>query len=246
MRAAIFVFALAACAHAEESDDDAGSVGDAHADAHAALDGMTPMPDAAIAMEATVADVATIDTGTSDATSTNDASVATHVVFASSVPYDGNLGGLSGADAKCQTLATAAGLSGAFKAWLSDSTTPASQRLTHASTPYVLVDSTVVANDWAGLTSGTLLHAINLDENGQTPAAGTYKCTSDPTVWTHTDTTGAILTNTGHCSDWSSTTATTTSAGSSVYKASPFWTNACQLGGAGVCAKTASLYCLEQ
>src|SRR5215212_6677746 len=41
-------------------------------------------------------------------------------VFLSSITYDGNLGGLSGADAKCQGLAAVAGLPGIYKAWLSD------------------------------------------------------------------------------------------------------------------------------
>src|SRR5207248_2675590 len=41
-------------------------------------------------------------------------------VFVTSVMYDGNLGGLAGADAKCQARATAASLSGTYKAWLSD------------------------------------------------------------------------------------------------------------------------------
>ena len=60
---------------------------------------------------------------------------------------------------------------------------------------------------------------------------GTYGCTSDPSVWSHTSTGGGILTNTGSCTDWSSTSA---------------WTNICQIGGTGVCAKTASLYCIQQ
>ena len=42
-------------------------------------------------------------------------------VFVSSQTYDGNLGGLAGADAKCQGLADAAGLKGTFKALLLDS-----------------------------------------------------------------------------------------------------------------------------
>lgn len=42
------------------------------------------------------------------------------VVFVTSGLFDGNLGGLAGADAKCQNAAAGANLTGTFKAWLSD------------------------------------------------------------------------------------------------------------------------------
>src|SRR5262249_60557677 len=82
------------------------------------------------------------------------------LVFVSSTTYTGNLGGLSGADAKCQSLATSAGHAGTFKAWLSDDVTDAKSRLTHSTMPYVLVDGTIVATGFTDLTSGTLRHAI--------------------------------------------------------------------------------------
>jgi hypothetical protein len=245
---------LAGCAHAiDESSDDAGSSIDAAAAPDAGRDAISVSAapadvvpsqdvDAGIVDAATTPDVGTVDVVDAGPT---DSGTVQQIVFVSSTLYDGNLGGLSGADSKCQSLATAASLKGAFKAWLSDSTSSASSRLTHATTPYVLVDSTVVAKNWTGLTSGTLLHAIDLTETGQTPSKGTYGCSSDPSVWSHTDTSGASLTNTGSCSDWQSTTATTTHAGSSLYT-SWAWTNACQIGGTGVCAKTAALYCVQQ
>jgi hypothetical protein len=167
------------------------------------------------------------------------------IIFISSALYDGNLGGLGGADAKCQALATAASLPGMFKAWLSDSIVFAGQRLAHSKAPYVLVDKTVVANDWFGLTSGTLLHAINLTETGGPPPTGTYGCgNTTQTVWSHTNTQGSAASG-GTCSDWTSTSATTTHAGSYLYK-SWAWTDFCQLSGAGMCSKTAALYCIEQ
>lgn len=87
-------------------------------------------------------------------------------VFITSQVFNGNLGGLAGADAKCQQLATAAGLGGTYKAWLSDSTTDARDRLTHATVPYRLVDGTTVANDFTDLTDGSLDAPINRAENG--------------------------------------------------------------------------------
>jgi hypothetical protein len=41
-------------------------------------------------------------------------------VFVTSTVHDGNLGGLAGADAICNSLASDAGLPGTYKAWLSD------------------------------------------------------------------------------------------------------------------------------
>ena len=69
-------------------------------------------------------------------------------VFVTSSTFDGNLGGLAGADVKCQGAATTAGLPGTFRAWLSDSTTSASARLTHSALPYALVNDVQVADDF--------------------------------------------------------------------------------------------------
>jgi hypothetical protein len=88
------------------------------------------------------------------------------VVFVTSVGFRGNFGGVAGADAKCQARADAVKLAGTYKAWLSGaelSSSP-SVRFTHPDVPYVLVDGSVVADNWADLTDGTLQHAINLSE----------------------------------------------------------------------------------
>src|SRR5262249_30255879 len=55
-------------------------------------------------------------------------------------------------------------------------------RFTHASVPYVLVNGTVIANDWADLTDGTLAAPINVTEGGSTLAPGeeAWTGTSDP------------------------------------------------------------------
>jgi len=50
-------------------------------------------------------------------------------VFVTSSSWNGNLGGLSGAGAKCQQAADAAGLGGTWVAWLSDSTYDAKDRI---------------------------------------------------------------------------------------------------------------------
>ena len=103
-------------------------------------------------------------------------------VFVTEATFSGNLGGLGGADARCEEAAQAAGLAGSYRAWISgrtQSNQDAAGRLSHATAPYRLVNGTAVANDWSGLTSGTLLHAINLTETGNVVPQGSR-------VWTNT------------------------------------------------------------
>jgi hypothetical protein len=117
-------------------------------------------------------------------------------VFLSSILYDGNLGGLSGADAKCQALADAAGVSGIYKAWLSDSTGAPISRFTPSSGPYRLVNGTTIAGNWADLTDGNLAAPITVTETGG--SVGPI-----PLVWTYTLSNGTAGGAFGHCENWS-------------------------------------------
>ena len=81
--------------------------------------------------------------------------------------YDGNLGGLAGADSKCQARADAAGLGGSWNAWLSDDAESASSRITRSSGPYTRVDGVLVANNWDDLTDGSLQNPLSIDEFGR-------------------------------------------------------------------------------
>ncbi len=98
----------------------------------------------------------------------------------------GNLNGPAGADAICQALAGAADLPGTFKAWLSTTTASAASRLTHSSHPYRLVDGTVLANDWADLTDGSISVSIHETETGAS--------VSPEFVWTNTASDGTAAT----------------------------------------------------
>ncbi len=96
----------------------------------------------------------------------------TKLVFLTSATYDGNdFGGLSGADDECQALADAAGLSGDFRAWISDSfSSPASDgTFVQSDVPYVRLDGVMVASSWADLVDGTILAQIEVDEEGNHP-----------------------------------------------------------------------------
>jgi len=94
-------------------------------------------------------------------------------VFVSSTQSNGDLGGVAGADATCNALAVAAGLTGSYKAWLSDDIEGPATTFTQSSAPYTLVNDAVVAFDWADLTDGSLVNPIVLDENG-VDSAGVY------------------------------------------------------------------------
>jgi len=118
-------------------------------------------------------------------------------VFITSGQYNGDFGGLEGADALCQSLAEGAGLPGTYMAWLSDDTeSPSSRFLNQATGDYKMTNDTVVANGWSQLVSGSLLAAIRRTEN-DTDKTGE--------VWTNTTSSGTVDSTTNNCSEWSST-----------------------------------------
>jgi hypothetical protein len=162
------------------------------------------------------------------------------LVFITRSPRTGNLGGLAGADARCQALAKAAGLPGAYKAWLSDSTGAPRTRFRNPTGPYVWVDGTTkVADDWLDLTSGTLDRPINMTEDGAQFAGPAV-------VWTHTridGNAGGFGTNL-HCENWS-TTADDVQGNTGIATATDVdWT--APLTGTASCGSTARLYCFQQ
>ncbi len=123
-------------------------------------------------------------------------------VFLSSVQYSGALGGLVGADAKCQANASAAGLRGVYRAWLADSTHSAATRLTHAPVPYVLVSGLAIARSWTDLLSDSgLLVLFDLNELGQRISSHPP---STQTFWSGSDRWGAPVAD-RTCGDWTST-----------------------------------------
>jgi len=184
-----------------------------------------------------------------------DALTADRIVFTTSRKYSANLNGLLGADLLCTTLAGSAQLPGTYKAWLSDNTTgPASPgRMTHSTGHYVLVNGTQVASGWDGLTSGTLLHAIDLSELGSTPPTSTAGSNggcdaSTDTHFVYTNTYGSgtpkYMVGSDNCSDW--TVVNMLSAGMTGHwnSAGSDWTAACY--GGLTCKGSAAIYCVQQ
>lgn len=173
-------------------------------------------------------------------------------VFVTSTLHTGNFGGVTGADLKCQQRASAAGLPGTYKAWLSGSTLASSPsvRFTKSTTlPYVLVDGTVIANNWADLTDGTLQHAINVTELN-TPAS-----TNLVYSFTRIDGTPGLFGSSStncyggdcHCNNWNSVATqgspTPGSASGQTSKSNDDWTD---YSFGNFCGGNYPIYCFEQ
>ncbi len=126
-------------------------------------------------------------------------------VFLTSELVSGDLGGLDGADARCQEFATEAGLPGRYRAWLSDFTGSPSTRFTQSSSPYFLLDGTVIAQNWADLTDGEIASPISVFEDGTpfTPSSSLLD-----SVWSATKEDGTLALAIGPeflCDNWTST-----------------------------------------
>jgi len=92
------------------------------------------------------------------------------IFFTNSASFNGNLGGLSGADASCTAAANAAGLTGSWKALLSTETVHAKDRVAWAGPIYNTVDQLVAASSTV-LFSGTNISNFLRDEVGGSGSA---------------------------------------------------------------------------
>jgi len=158
---------------------------------------------------------------------------APKIVFVTSGRVAGDFGGLARADDFCTALGTAVGLTGRFAAWLSDDVTSAEARLVHATVPYLLVGGTVVANDWADLTDGTLAHAIDMTEGGSV-------LRPEERVWTDTHADGSAAASS--CSDWTKAPSLLDGGAGTVGATDFEWTEV----GTATCDQALHLYCIQQ
>lgn len=155
-------------------------------------------------------------------------------VFITSTSYNGNLGGLAGADAKCQARANAVNLGGTWKAWLSDSTGSPSTRFTKENLPYKNLNGEIIANSWSDLTDGSIQKSIAWTE---------LKTVHAGWVWTNTNVSG-ISNSFDNCSNWTVATSPYTGwigSGNFIPPGSK-WTIDAKLD----CLNQARLYCFEQ
>lgn len=167
-------------------------------------------------------------------------------MFVTSTTYDGNLGGIAGADAKCQARAAAASLGGTWKAIISDSTTSAKSRMTNRTKPVFNLAGFLVWNPSVPLMfssdSSTTTGAppwgtaANLANEPEITELGTTVSTS---VWTGSYSTGLVYGT--HCSNWTSNSSGVSGGyGNPAYKTTN-WI----LQGSVACSNSYRLYCLE-
>jgi len=158
-------------------------------------------------------------------------------VFVINNRFNGNLGGLSGADQKCQDAASAAGLSNPsnFRAWLSTSSIDAKDHIdcsscTGSNCMFIKLNGEKIADDCSDLLDGSLDSLINIDENGNTLTIET---------WTGTDPDGTVAPYT--CNDWIDNTNSYNGQNGLSSRINSAWTNTEAL----YCNELTSLYCFE-
>jgi hypothetical protein len=158
-------------------------------------------------------------------------------VFVTSTSFGGDLGGLVGADTKCNDLAVNAGLTGTYKAWLSDATGSPSTRFTKSTTPYVMTDNTIIALNYMDLIDGSLIAPIQIDETGSQVA--------DNSVFTNTDQFGMAGRPAAgdSCNNWSVVGTQSVWVGTTVFTNAD-WTG--QGFANRQCNPSTPLFCFEQ
>lgn len=154
-------------------------------------------------------------------------------VFVTSEMTNGAAGGDEGADVRCEAIASAAGLGGQWRAWVSDSgASQARDRLEQSAVPYRLLDGTLVASSFTDLVDGTLAHAIDLEEHGARVPSGE--------VWTGTRPDGTAADN--KCDNFTDSTTRSTGRVGLLTATNDLWTSA----SVATCDQALRTYCFEQ
>ncbi len=151
------------------------------------------------------------------------------VVFVTADTFTGDLEGDAGADAACQSRATAAGLTGNFRAWLSGSSGDAAAKI--ADLRYVRTDGEVVATSSADLLDGTLNQPIDRDASGSEVQGD---------VWTGTRSDGSSAG--ADCDQWSIGNTSATGVCGSTRFTTANWTD----NSVPRCNTPLHLFCFEQ
>jgi hypothetical protein len=148
------------------------------------------------------------------------------------------IGGIVGADQKCQAEADQAGLTGTYKAWLSVQQFMPASNFTPSDRPYTRPDGLTIATDFADLLDGALdgpvLMTLDLD---QPPAADTCP----KTAWTNTSFDGKALAAQA-CGNFSGGNPGETGKTGYYEQTNGTWTNGCT----ELCIKSHPLYCVQQ
>jgi hypothetical protein len=171
------------------------------------------------------------------------------LVFVTSQAFDGDFGGIQGADDQCNAAATAAGLAGTYVAWMSDSSTDAKDRITDHG--YVTIAGDIIATNLADLIDGAIGVPLDVDEYG-IPIPHGPNSGVNFSVWTNTTPGGAAgpggvnfepyaSGERNACNDWTSTAGS--AAFGRIMEPGVGWSGG---GDIQFCDSPARLYCFGQ
>lgn len=184
-------------------------------DAAPAEAGLTPGPD--------------LDAG-QDAAADPDADTGPKRVFVTSTGSTANLGGLAGADQRCNAAAAAAGLGGSWLAFLSVRNVVDARDRVQGTGPWYLVTGELAVTK-AELSDPPLTRAVDRDEKGN-PALGF--------VWTGSGPTGRFFDD--DCTAWTSESLADHASTGDLRVATGSWLAARP----GACVQMNRLYCFER
>lgn len=163
------------------------------------------------------------------------------LAFTTASNWTGDLGGLDGGDDKCQAEAEGAGLTGTYRAWLSEGTSGPLDRFELSTFPYQRPDGEIVANSWNDLVDGgtDLGAALEVTLDGMSPPVVRQQICNEG-VWSNVPVTGDTGPTTGHCDGW--TNADSTGRVGQFNQTGSAWTWWCEVD----CDSLRPLYCFEQ
>lgn len=188
-------------------------------------------------------------------------------IFVSSASYTGNIGGIGSANTNCQSLATAAGLTGRFKAYISTQVTEAAcniiglsgKKSANCGLPYAPTfdTSTPVLNTAGQSIQMSLYNLLNADGGGINCGVGNAICTgigyneagiSASTTVRSITTTGGVFSTApaGNTACVDLTSATNDGIGTlygTTYDINNWWYSA---GWSDNCASPLRIYCIQQ
>lgn len=148
-------------------------------------------------------------------------------IFVTNGSWTGNLGGLSGADSKCNAEAKARGIAGKYQALLGSPEGTPQHRSIHYPVPYVTETGTYLNSDYHDLFAGGVDNPVGSSSWG---------------VWTGLDASEAYVVN-GNCASWADGTGGNVGfIGISSSIGTAWYTNAVGVA----CNNSMHLYCIEQ
>lgn len=151
----------------------------------------------------------------------------------------GNIGGVGGADARCQAEAVAAGWGGNWQAMISEVNSATNQpglRMDFNWDTVTNMNGDVVATSWNDLWDGTIANPINYDEIGAVVSTNTF-------VFTGTSSSGVPVSTSTDCLNWTTNASSTWTATLGLLTA----TNSAWISNSQpVCSTTGRIYCFEQ